>query len=125
MSKVFDRVRNVLVQALNVEEDEVTLSSSLYNDLGAESIDMLDITFRLEREFNINIDEDQLFPRSIFNGDETCVKNGEITAKGLNVIKEAVPHGDFTKFGNPPKVAEIASIFTVNTLVKYLESKGV
>lgn len=125
MSKVFDRVRNVLVQALNVEEDEVTLSSSLYNDLGAESIDMLDITFRLEREFNIKIDEGQLFPRSIFNGDETCVKDGEITAKGLNVIKEAVPHGDFTKFGNPPKVAEIASIFTVNTLVKYLESKGV
>lgn len=123
MSKVFDRVRNILVQALNVEEDEVALSSSLYNDLGAESIDMLDITFRLEREFNIKIDE--LFPRSIFNGDETCVKDGEITAKGLNVIKEAVPHGDFTKFGNPPKVAEIASIFTVNTLVKYLESKGV
>src|ERR1051326_7327979 len=51
--EIAGRIKGVLVQALNVDEDEMTSASRLQADLGAESIDMLDIVFRLEREFGL------------------------------------------------------------------------
>ena len=53
--EVFKKVRNCLVEALGVDEEEVTLDSSITADLGGESIDFLDIVFRLEKTFGIKI----------------------------------------------------------------------
>jgi len=57
-SEIFEKVRQALVDALSVEEDEVTETATLFNDLGAESIDFLDIIFRLEKAFSIKIAQD-------------------------------------------------------------------
>ena len=60
--EIFTKVSATLVEALNVDEDEIKPTSTLQGDLGAESIDFLDIVFRLEREFGIKIPRGELFP---------------------------------------------------------------
>ena len=75
--------RKTLIEALNVDEDQVTPQATLQGDLGAESIDFLDIVFRLEREFGIKIPRGELFPESIFQGDSDMVQDGKLTSKGL------------------------------------------
>src|SRR3954470_24414266 len=91
------RVAEVLVEALNVEEDEIKPSSTLQGDLGAESIDFLDIVFRLEREFGIKIPRNELFPESIFQGDPDFVQNGKVTQKGLDELRQKMPFADLSK----------------------------
>ena len=81
--KFITKVSATLVEALNVDEEEIKPTSTLQGDLGAESIDFLDIVFRLEREFGIKIPRGELFPESIFQGDPEFVQNGKVTDKGL------------------------------------------
>src|SRR5271170_6294142 len=98
--EIYTKVSATLVEALNVDEDEIKPTSTLQGDLGAESIDFLDIVFRLEREFGIKIPRGELFPESIFQGDPEFVENGKVTSKGLNELRTKMPFaelGDFAK----------------------------
>lgn len=61
--EIFPRVKSVLIEALNLKEDEVTMGSKLQEDLGAESIDAIDIVFRLEREFGKKFYRQDMFPQ--------------------------------------------------------------
>src|SRR4051794_19283181 len=99
---IFEKVRSTLVDALNVDDDEVKMSSRLRADLNAESIDFLDIVFRLEREFGIKIPREELFPESIFQGDPDFVADGKVTAKGLGELEEKMPYADLTEFKKDP-----------------------
>ena len=63
---IYGKVTQVLVESQNVDEGDVTPAATLQGDLGAESIDFLDIVFRLEREFSIRIPRGELFPESVF-----------------------------------------------------------
>src|SRR4051812_31573642 len=89
--EIFTKVSSTLVEALNVDEDDIKLTSTLQGDLGAESIDFLDIVFRLEREFGIKIPRGELFPESIFQGDPEFVQNGKVTPKGLGSCAPGCP----------------------------------
>jgi len=120
--EIFENVRDTLVDALAVEPDEVTEDATLTGDLGAESIDFLDIVFRLEKSFNIKIPRGELFPDDLLNNPE-YVENGKFTAQGLEKIKSAMPHADFTEFEKDPDVNKMTDLFTVKTLVNYIESK--
>ena len=120
--EIFENVRETLVDALAVEPDEVTEDSTLTGDLGAESIDFLDIVFRLEKCFNIKIPRGELFPDDLLN-DPQYVSNGKFTEVGLVKIKEAMPHADFSSFGQDPDVNKMPDLFTVKTLVNYIETK--
>ena len=121
--EIFQKVAATLVEALNVDEDQVTLDSTLQGDLGAESIDFLDIVFRLEREFGIKIPRNELFPESIFQGDPEFVKDGKVTAKGLAELRDKMPYADLTTFEKNPTLEGIGDLFTVNLIVSYIESK--
>src|SRR5207302_4347098 len=79
--EIFQKVRTTLVDALNVDEDEVALTSRLRADLNAESIDFLDIVFRLEKQFGVKIPREELFPESIFQGDPQFVTDGRVNAE--------------------------------------------
>ncbi len=96
MDEIFPRVKTQLVDALGVDEDDVKLTSRLQADLNAESIDFLDIVFRLEREFGLKIDRNELFPESIFQGDPKLIQNGVLTADGLNELRTKMPSADIT-----------------------------
>src|SRR5438045_8328622 len=89
--EIYTKVSATLVEALNVDEEDIKPTSTLQGDLGAESIDFLDIGFRLEREFGIKIPRGELFPESIFQGDPEFVQDGRVTDKGLAEPKARMP----------------------------------
>lgn len=121
-SEVFDKVRETLVEALGVDDDEVTPEATLTGDLGAESIDFLDIVFRLEKAFDIKIPRGELFPDNILNNPE-FVKDGKITQAGLSQLKQRMPHADFNQFQQDPDVNKMAELFKVQTIVNYVMNK--
>ncbi len=120
--EVFDKVKEVLVDALGVDDDEIKEEATLTGDLGAESIDFLDIVFRLEKTFGIKIPRGELFPDSILNNPE-YVEGGKMTAKGLATLKSAMPHADFSEFEHDPDVSKMSNLFTVKTIVNYVNNK--
>ncbi len=121
--EIYQKVAATLVDALNVDEDQVTPSATLQGDLGAESIDFLDIVFRLEREFNVKIPREELFPESIFQGDPNLVQNGRVTEKGLAELREKMPYADLSEFEKNPTMEAISDLFTVDLIVRYLQGK--
>ena len=120
--EVFAKVKEVLVDALGVDDDAVTDKATLTGDLGAESIDFLDIVFRLEKTFAIKIPRGELFPDDILNNPE-YVESGKLTANGLAQLKKTMPHADFTDFEKDPDVNKMPNLFTVRTIVNYVASK--
>lgn len=120
--EIFEGVREVLVNALAVEEDEVTMDATLLDDLGAESIDILDILFQLEKKFQIAIDRSELVPEDLMN-DEKYVVNGILTADGLAELKKRMPNTDFTEFEKNPAVQNISKLLTVRDMCNIVENK--
>lgn len=121
--EIFKKVQEVLVDALAVDDDEVSPESTLMGDLGAESIDFLDIVFRLEKAFGIKIPREELFPAESLMNDADLVHNGKLTSKGLQMLREKMSHSDLTKFEKDPDINKIADLFTVNAIVNYIEKK--
>ncbi len=119
---IFAKVKNVLVEALAVDEDEVTPQASLVKDLGAESIDFLDIVFQLEKAFGFKIAKGELFPENVTQ-DPKFVKDGKVTAEGIATLKARLPHVDFSGFEKNPELTKVGHIFTVDTLVRFVEGK--
>jgi acyl carrier protein len=120
--EIFQKVRTVLMDALAVDEDEVTMDAVLTRDLGAESIDFLDIGFKLEQAFGIKISQGELFPDNVAQ-DPKYVKDGKVTPEGIAALKARMPHFDFSEFEKNPELSNVTNIFTVEALVKFVEGK--
>jgi acyl carrier protein len=120
--EVFSKVQLALVDALGVDEDEVTPEARLVGDLGAESIDFLDIVFRLEKAFDIKIPRGELFPEDILNNAE-YVQNGKVTPEGLTLLKERMKFANLTAFEANPVVQDFGNLLTVQDMCRYVESK--
>ena len=121
--EIYSKVSATLVEALNVDEDDIKPTSTLQRDLGAESIDFLDIVFRLEREFGIKIPRGELFPESIFQGDPEFVQNGRVTERGLAELRARMPFADLSLFEKNPEVGAISDLFTVEMITRYVQGK--
>jgi acyl carrier protein len=121
--EIFHKVSATLVEALNVDEEDIKPSSTLQGDLGAESIDFLDIVFRLEREFGIKIPRGELFPESIFQGDPEFVQDGRVTPKGLEELRSKMPFADLSQFEKNPEVSNLSDLFTVQLITRYIQGK--
>lgn len=121
--EIFQEVQDVLVDALGVDDDEVEAQATLMGDLGAESIDFLDIVFRLEKSFNLKIPREELFPAEGIMSDAEFVDNGKLTEKGLAELKARMPHTDFTKFESDPDINKMGDLFTVDAIVNFLETR--
>jgi acyl carrier protein len=111
-----------LSDALGVDDDEVVPEATLQGDLGAESIDFLDIVFRLEKAFAIKIPKGELFPDDVMNNPD-YIENDRMTPVGMEKLKAAMPHVDFSQFEQTPDVSKMPDLFTVNAIVNYVESK--
>jgi acyl carrier protein len=120
--EVYSKVQEVLIDALGVDEDEVTPEATLTSDLGAESIDFLDIVFKLEQTFGFKIAQGELFPENVAQ-DPRFVKDGKVTPEGLAALREKLPHADFSKFESNPEITKVAEVFTVDALVNFVERK--
>src|SRR5262249_30582136 len=120
--QIFEKGQATLVDALGVDEDEVTRDATLQGDLGAESIDFLDIVFRLERNFGIKIPRGELFPENL-TADPEWIADGKLTSKGVEELKTRLPFADVSKIKDDPAVEKIADQHTVDTLVPHVQSK--
>ncbi len=121
--QVLEQVRTVMVDALGVDDDEVKQESTLMGDLGAESIDFLDIVFRLEKAFGIKIPREELFPAEAIMNNPEFVNNGKLTENGLAELKAKMPHTDISEFAKNPEMSKFADLFTVGMIVNFVESK--
>lgn len=121
--EIFQKVQEVLVDALGADEDEVTADATLMGDLGAESIDFLDIVFRLEKAFGIKVPREELFPAESLLNNPDLVSNGKLTEQGLAELRAGVPHTDLTEFEKDPDINKLANLFTVNAIVNYIDGK--
>ena len=120
--EVFGKVQEVLEDALGVDEDQVTPQATLVGDLGAESIDFLDIVFRLEKAFGIKIDQAELFPDNVLT-DPQYVQDGKVTDAGMDELRKRMPHANLDAFDQDREVENFSNIFTVDTVVKFVQSK--
>ncbi|MEI6504795.1 MAG: acyl carrier protein [Planctomycetota bacterium] len=120
--EIFDKVKSALVDALGVDEDDVTPNATMVGDLGAESIDFLDIVFRLEKTFGIKISRGELFPEDVLSSSE-FVTDGKVTAAGIAALKTRMPFADLSKFEANPSVQNFANTLTVEDMVRYVQSK--
>lgn len=121
--EIFSKVQETLVDALGVDDDEVTPEATLVGDLGAESIDFLDIVFRLEKNFDIKIPRGELFPENLASADSNFVKDGVVTEEGLTELRARMPHADVDSFADDPKVENIQDMFTVQMVVNFIDAK--
>jgi len=128
--EIYDKVKGVLVDALGVDEEEVTPKARLRADLGAESIDFLDIVFRLEKAFTdptnkLVIPRGELFPEDLqtMQNDPKFVSDGKITPDGLAELKKRMPHMDLTEFEKDPRVDKADDLVTVDMITSYVASK--
>ena len=121
-NEIIKSVKTIISQALKVDEQKINLESSLIRDLGAESIDFLDIVFRLEKAFKIKIPKGELFPEKIL-ADARFVQSGQVTQAGIDEMKTRMPNINWNEFSKNPQVSELGNLFTVGMIVDYLSEK--
>ena len=120
--EIYGKVQETLVDALGVDDDEVTPEATLVGDLGAESIDFLDIQFRLEKEFGIKIPKGEMMPEDLASAGE-YVKDGKLTQAGIDELKHRMPHADFKDLRAGSDLEEMSRLFTVDAVVNYVQRK--
>jgi acyl carrier protein len=120
--EIYTKIQSILEDALGVDQDEVTLEARLGPDLGAESIDYLDISFRLEKAFGIKIEQSEMFPDNVLS-DPKYVQDGKVTDNGMAELRKRLPHANLDEFDASRKVEDFANVFTVESLVKFVQSK--
>ena len=119
---VDEKVRNVLIDALGVDDDEVTLDSTLVGDLGAESIDFLDIVYNLEKTFDVEIPRGELIPDDILTNVD-FLQEGRLNAAGIAKLRQRMSFADLNKFESNPVVADFAGLLTVNDMCSFVDGK--
>lgn len=122
-----EKVTDVLENALGADRDEIIATATLTEDLGAESIDFLDIQFQLEKKFStpekpFKIEQGELFPENMLQ-DPAMVQNGKVTDAGMVLLRQKLPHIDFTTFDKDRNVKSLSEVFTVKSLCDFLERK--
>ncbi|MDD4269220.1 MAG: acyl carrier protein [Pirellulales bacterium] len=120
--EIFEKVQEALVEALGVDNDEVAPEATLVGDLGAESIDFLDIVFRLEKAFDIKIPRGELFPEDVWTNAE-YVQDGKVTEAGLEELRRRMPFANLDQFAKNPVVQEFGNLLTVADMCRFVETK--
>src|SRR5436305_7649398 len=124
--EIYDSVRQAIIDALGVDEDEVTPESTLLGDLGAESIDLLDILFRIERQVGVKVQASDLgeYVQGGIPDDEFGDENEVITPKGMAQLKRAMPQIDAEALQGKLKADQVMSLFSVQNLADMIEERA-
>jgi acyl carrier protein len=118
---VYPKVREIIADVLVIDEDDISLTSRLIADLGAESIDFLDLVFQLEKEFSIKIPRGQLEKNARGHlTEDQFEKGGVLTTDGLAALKNYLNEVPVEYFKTNMKVNEIPMLFTVETFCKLI-----
>lgn len=125
--QILESIRGVLEEALGADADDITPDATLTGDLEAESIDFLDIVFRLEKKFStptkpFKISQGELFPENLMEN-PAWVSEGKFTDAGMAMLKQRMPHVDFSKFEADRDINKVGELITVKSLVDFVERK--
>jgi len=125
--QIFESVRGVLEEALGADADDITPEATLTGDLEAESIDFLDIVFRLEKKFStpakpFKIGQGELFPENLLEN-PAWVSGGKFTDAGMTMLKQRMPHVEFSEFESDRDVNKVGELITVKSLVDFVQRK--
>jgi acyl carrier protein len=121
VESVYPKVREIIADVLVIDENDISKDSRLIVDLGAESIDFLDLVFQLEKEFGIKIPRGQLEKNA--RGDlaeDEFEKGGVLTVNGLEALKNYLSEVPVEHFKANMKINEIPMLFTVETFCKLI-----
>lgn len=126
MADIESAVKVAVVAALALDDDEVTPESTLMDDLGAESIDLLDILFRIEKATGVKIEASDLgdyiqggIPDDVFSDE-----NELVTATGAAQLHKVMPQTDPAALEGTLKADDVITLFTVQNLVDMVKSRG-
>lgn len=122
-SEIHARVTNVLVEVLVVDRKRVTPAAALQRELGADSLDVLEIMFRLEQEFGIEIARGELFPDSIFRIDPELFLEGKLTDHGLAELRSRLPFADLSSYQDDRRMSSVPDLITVGLVATYIAWK--
>jgi acyl carrier protein len=122
-------VKRIVARALELEEDELDSAASLQLDFNAQSLDMLDISFALEREFKVPFPQTDLIQRAASTFDEEMfVQKGKVTDLGLKLLREQMPEAEQSRIAPGLKAVDVVGLITVNTftrlVTRLLEAKA-
>ncbi len=121
--EIGERVAQALVQALGVSRNDINPETSLAGDLEAESIDFLDVVFRLEKDFGIEIARGELFPQELLR-DPAMVSNGQLTAEGVKALRDRFSFTDLSNLKPGLSIDDLMNnMLTVKLIVDYVDYK--
>jgi acyl carrier protein len=123
-SEIFERLKPLLVEVLGVAPERIRPNSGLVADLGAESIDLLDFSFRIEETFNVTIESNEIereagqrLPRGVYE------KDGRLTDEALAEIRKSLPELDGSKLVTGLRKMDLPSLLTVQFFVRLIARK--
>ena len=114
---IYARVVEEFCEALGLDEDEIEPDSKVIDDLGAESLDFLDVAFRLERAFSIKIPRGEVQRAAEEGADEAFEVEGKLTESGAEALRGAMPEVDPSEIEAGFPVRDIPRLFTVRTFL--------
>jgi acyl carrier protein len=122
-------VKRVVAKALELDASEIEASASLQLDFNAQSLDMLDISFALEREFKVPFPQSDLIQRASAHIDEDLlIQKGKITDVGLELLRTGMPEAEASRIVPGLRATDVVGLITVNTftrlVIRLLEAKA-
>ena len=122
--EIFEKLRVLIRQVLGIKLDTIAMSSVLVSDLGAESIDLLDLSFLIEDTFGITIEPNEFEKEAKARiPDGVYEKNGFITEEGLTQLRRALPEVDQNRIVTGLRKADVPSLLTVGVFVHLIQRK--
>lgn len=123
-NEIFERLKPLLVEVLGVTPEKIRLESVLVADLGAESIDLLDLSFRIEETFNVTIEGNEIereagkrLPGGAYE------KDGRLTDEALAEIRRSLPELDASKLVSGVRKVDLPALLTVQFFVRLVARK--
>jgi acyl carrier protein len=117
---IHEKVTIVLVEVLAVDEDHVTPTAALQPDLGADSLDLLEIVSVLEPGYGIEIPRGELFPGAIIWPGSALVQDGKLTDKGLAELRSRLPNANLSSVQVDRRLSVVPDLFTVDLVRAYV-----
>lgn len=117
------RVVSVVAAALDRNPSEIQPGHSLIDDLGAESIDFLDIRFRIETEFKIKVTDEELWEGTLYAEGTELISEQGITAEGMELLKRRMNDFRWERFPNGISKGDLPRLITTRTIVDYLKRR--
>jgi len=122
--EIFERLIPLIREVTGVREDQIKMESGLMQDLGAESVDLLDFSFLIEETFDIAIEADEFEQKTSkrLNSDE-YEKNGVLTNEALEELRKALPEVPAEYFKAGLKKIEVPGVLNVAVFVHLIQRK--